>query len=90
MQASDELLTIAEISIALAGFSGVVVAFAYQGVLSSIDRWRFAGLLSLSVGAAVVAFVPSILELFGHTGSSIWRGVSARLRAGVPRCACGS
>jgi hypothetical protein len=76
MQASDELLTIAELSIALAGFSGVVVAFTHQGVLNSIDRWRFAALLSLSMGAAVVAFVPSILELFGYTGAALWRGSS--------------
>jgi integral membrane sensor domain MASE1 len=76
IQASDELLTIAEIAIALAGFSGVVVAFAHQGVLSRIDRSRFAALLALSMGAAVVAFVPSILELSGYTGSALWRGSS--------------
>ena len=76
MQASDELLTIAELAIALAGFSGVVVAFAHQGKLTAIDRSRFAGLLSLSMGAAVVAFVPSLLHFLGLAGPALWRGSS--------------
>ncbi len=76
MQASDELLTIAELAIALAGFSGVVVAFAHQGRLTAIDRWRFAGLLTLSMGAALVAFVPSLLHFLGLAGSALWRGSS--------------
>ena len=76
MQASNELLTIAELAIGLAGFSGVVVAFAHQGQLTIVDRWRFAGLLSLSMGAAVVAFVPSLLDLAGFSGESLWRASS--------------
>jgi hypothetical protein len=73
MQASEELLTIAELAIALAGFSGVVVAFGHQGELNAIDRWRFFCLLSLSVGAAVMAFLPSVLHLQGISGASLWR-----------------
>ncbi len=76
MQASDELLTIAELAVALAGFSGVVVAFAHQGKLTTLDRWRFAGLLLLSMGAAVIAFVPSLLHFLGLTGPALWRGSS--------------
>ncbi len=45
MEASDELLTIAELAVGLAGFSGVVVAFTRQGELSLTDRYRFIGLL---------------------------------------------
>ncbi len=71
MQASDELLTIAELAIALAGFSGVVVAFAHQGKLTAIDRTRFTLLLSLAMGAAVVSFAPSLLHLLGLTGEAI-------------------
>lgn len=77
MDAVDELLTLAELAIGLAGFSGVVVAFAHQGELTPLDRWRFAGLLSLSMGAAVAAFVPSIFHHLGFTGPSLWRASSA-------------
>ena len=81
MQASDELLTIAELAIALAGFSGVVVAFAHQGKLTAIDRTRFTLLLSLAMGAAVVSFAPSLLHLLGLTGSALWRGSSVAFLA---------
>ena len=85
MQASDELLTLAELAIGLAGFSGVVVAFAHRGQLTAIDRWRFAALLSLSMGAVVVAFVPSLLHLSGIVGASLWRASSiAFLVVAVP------
>lgn len=73
MQATDELLTIAELAITLAGFAGVAVVFAERGRLLRVDRWRFAGILSLAVGAAVMAFVPSTLSLFDVSGQSIWR-----------------
>ena len=76
MRASDELLTLAELAIGLAGFSGVVVAFARQGELTQVDRWRFAGLLSLTIGAAATAFVPSILHNFGVSGVALWRASS--------------
>ena len=42
MTASDELLTLAELAIGLAGFAGVVAAFAYRGELAAIDRMRSA------------------------------------------------
>ena len=77
MQASDELLTIAEIAIALAGFSGVVVAFAHQGRLTRLDRWRFGSLLAVAMSAVATAFVPSILHYAGLTGPPVWRIASA-------------
>ena len=73
MQASEELLTIAELAIALAGFSGVVVAFGHKGQLTAIDRMRFFCLLTLSVGVAVMAFLPAVLHLLGISGSLLWR-----------------
>ena len=77
MQASDELLTLAELAIALAGFSGVVVAFGQRGEVTVLDRWRFAALLSISMSAAVLAFLPAVLNLLGISGSFLWRTSSA-------------
>ena len=77
MQASEELLTLAEIAIALAGFSGVVVAFGQRGEMTPLDRWRFAALLSMSMSAAVLAVLPSVLNLLGISGPFLWRTSSA-------------
>jgi len=77
VQASEELLTLAELAIALAGFSGVVVAFGQRGEMTPLDRWRFAALLSISMSAAVLAFLPSVLHLLGISGSFLWRMSSA-------------
>jgi hypothetical protein len=82
MQASEELLTIAELAIAIAGFSGVVVAFGHRGELTPVDRWRFASLLAISMGAAVLAFLPSVLHLLGISGSFLWR-VSSAMYLGI-------
>jgi hypothetical protein len=73
MQATEELLTIAELAVALAGFSGVVVAFTRHGEFTPIDRLRFLSCLSLAMGAAVVSFVPSLLHLQGLSGPSLWQ-----------------
>jgi hypothetical protein len=73
MQASEELLTIAELAIALAGFSGVVVAFGHQREFTAIDRLRFFCLLTISMAVVVMAFLPSVLHLLGISGFSLWR-----------------
>ncbi len=58
MEASDELLTIAELAVGLAGFSGVVVVFRGQGGLRLVDRFRFLSVLSQALTVLVLAFVP--------------------------------
>ena len=62
MEASDELLTIAELAIGLAGFSGVVIAFAHQGGLRAVDRFFFIALISIAGTAALLAFVPGVFH----------------------------
>jgi hypothetical protein len=93
MQVSDELLTIAELAIGLAGFSGVVVAFGYRGNLEEVDRYRFIALLAASFTTAILAFVPLLLNHAGIGDGPIWRTSSAiaivaqalHARAIVPR-----
>ena len=77
MEASEELLTIAELGIGLAGFSGVVVAFNRGGGLRSSDRFRFIGLFSSAISVVIVAFVPFGFHHAGQTGHALWMGSSA-------------
>jgi hypothetical protein len=77
MQGSDELLTIAELAIGLAGFSGVVVAFGYRGKLEEVDRYRFIALLGASFITAILAFVPLLLNHAGFGNGPMWRLSSA-------------
>ena len=76
MEASDELLTIAELAIGLAGFSGVVVAFTYRGKLGPADRFRFLGLFSQALTIALLAFVPFGFHHAGQVGATMWRASS--------------
>ena len=76
MEASDELLTIAELAIGLAGFSGVVVAFVYRGELLPTDRYRFIGLFTQALTVALLSFVPFSFYHAGQVGAAIWRASS--------------
>ena len=77
MEASDVLLTIAEMAIGLAGFSGVVLAFTHQGRLSATDRYRFIGLFTQALTVALLCLVPFGFHHAGQAGAAIWRGSSA-------------
>ncbi len=76
MVASDELLTIAELAIGLAGFSGVVIAFSYRGKLRPTDRYRFVGLFTQALTVAFLSFVPFGFYHAGQVGPAIWRASS--------------
>jgi hypothetical protein len=77
VEASDVLLTIAEMAIGLAGFSGVVLAFTYQGRLRPTDRYRFVGLFTQALTVALLCLVPFGFHHAGEVGTAIWRGSSA-------------
>ncbi len=76
MEASDELLTIAELAIGLAGFSGVVVAFTRQGALKPTDRFRFLGLFTQALTVVLLSFVPFGFHHAGQDGATLWRASS--------------
>jgi hypothetical protein len=76
MEAADELLTIAQLAIGLAGFSGVVVAFSRQEGLREIDRFYFIALLTCAFTAVLLAFVPFFFHHEGLTGAALWKGSS--------------
>lgn len=72
MDASDELLTIAELAVGLAGFSGIVIAFSQRGGLREADKFYFIALLASAGTAALLAFVPFLLYHTGFDGATLW------------------
>jgi len=76
MSGGDALLAIAEIAIAIAGFSGVVSAFTLHGTLARPDRSRFIWLFVTASVAALLAFVPIVLSQTGLTNDVLWRASS--------------
>ena len=84
MQASDELLTIAELAIGFAGFSGVVAAFTHRTGLSETDRYLFIILFTVALLAVFASFVPFGFHYLGSAGPALWFGSSVvTLIAGV-------
>ncbi|MDX1733821.1 MAG: hypothetical protein R3228_05615 [Halioglobus sp.] len=81
MEASDELLTIAELAITLTGFSGVVAAFGHQDGLRKDERFFFVALVIVAISTALLAFVPFIFHAAGITGSDTWKYASGTMLA---------
>jgi hypothetical protein len=76
---SDELLTIAEISIGIAGFSGVVAAFLQREQLHQLDQARFINLFVVAFSTLFLAFVPISFWHAGFSGIALWRWSSAAM-----------
>lgn len=73
MQIPQSLQTIAEISIAFAGFSGLIVALRTKlGPLTELEKFRLQILLTLAFGAMFLAFLPEVLESFEMGARSTW------------------
>jgi len=70
----DTLNTMAEVAIAFAGFSAVVVIFRRRGdgAWAPADASRFNGMMVHSMHAAGFAFVPQILQHFLPGEAMIW------------------
>ena len=69
----DSLQTIAEISIGLAGFSGLVVALRKgSGSIDDIQKYRLRILFSLAFGAMFLSLLPDTLMNFGVQDERVW------------------
>ena len=71
MEATNELLTIAELAIGLVGFSGVVVAFTRGDALRKADWFYFIALVSSAAITALLAFIPFLVHHAGLVGPSL-------------------
>jgi hypothetical protein len=76
----QSLQTIAEISIAFAGFSGLIVALRKNiGPLTEVEKYRLRILLTLAFGAMFLSFLPEVLENFRLEAHDIWVYASSAL-----------
>ncbi len=74
MNIPQSLQVIAEIGIAFAGFSGLIVAFRRNaGPLSNVQKYRLQILLSLAFGAMFLSLLPELLLDLGVQKSDLWR-----------------
>jgi hypothetical protein len=74
MEAEAILTTLAEVAIAIAGFSGIVVALQNRTVVwSEMDKVRFSMLLQVSFGCVFFSFVPIVLYLMHPSEPFVWR-----------------
>ena len=70
----QSLQVIAEISIAFAGFIGLIVALRRNvGPLTEVQKFRLRILLSLAFGALFLALLPELLQHLGAGPENIWR-----------------
>jgi len=76
LELHDELLTVAELAIGIAGFAAVVTAFSTRGRLHPHDIARFRTLIVNAGVAAILGFVPSLLLAMGYSDTSLWRAAS--------------
>lgn len=80
MQVPQSLQTIAEISIAFAGFSGLIVAFRKNtGPLTEVEKYRLQILLALAFGAMFLSFLPELLQNLEIDVQKIWVYASSAL-----------
>ncbi len=75
MEEGENLRTIADVAIALVGFTGVVAVIGSRarGAWSPLELLRLHMLLGASVGVLMLSFVPALLEAFNFSGLSLWR-----------------
>ncbi len=78
----DFLQTIAEISIGLAGFSGLIVALRKTpGPLTDVQKYRLKILFAMTFGAMFMSLVPYLLLSFQVPEDRIWFDASSALFA---------
>lgn len=79
MPTADLLIAIAQIAVALAGFSGLIAAIrtaAPEG-WHPRDIWSLSWMLGASIGALILALLPLWLALFGWSDERVFQTSSA-------------
>ena len=77
------LQTLAEISIAVVGFIGIVAVYQrVNNAQSELARWRVYTVLTFSLAALLFSLIPIGLSLLGITGDVLWQCCSGGLVVG--------
>ena len=86
LDAFDTLLTLAEVSLGLAGFAGIVIVFGRgPGALPPADSFRLLALVGCSLGTLFLSLIPIALGFVGVAEPELWQWSSAlMLAAAVP------
>jgi hypothetical protein len=80
MNGAEILPTIAQLGLAITGFSGIAIAFNRQpGRLSSVEKFRVSILFANSLAAMFLALIPFALFYMEWSDAKIWRTGSALL-----------
>jgi hypothetical protein len=78
LEAFDALLTLAEVSLGLAGFAGIVVVFGRgPGILPPADTLRLAALVGASFGTLFLSLTSIALGFLGVPEPELWQWSSA-------------
>ncbi len=79
MPAAELLLAIAQLAVALAGFSGLIAAIrtAAPDGWYPRDIWSLSWMFGASIGALVLSLLPLWLNLFGWSDETVYRTSSA-------------
>ena len=85
VQAAEALASLAEVSVAFAGFSGIVTAFRRHnpGEWSHLDRFRLRFMVEFSLATLALSLFPFFVSEFGLPESEVWRLSSLRLGGGA-------
>jgi hypothetical protein len=85
MQAADALTTLAQVSVAFAGFSGIVTAFRRRspGEWSDLDRFRFRFMVEFSLATLALSMLPLFLVELGLSEPRAWTVASLVLGGGA-------
>ena len=85
MQAAEVLTVLAEISIALAGFAGIVVALRQRGIdeFQAHELVRFWFMLGLACELLFFALLPFLFHYTDQSADRTWALSSAALAAGL-------
>jgi hypothetical protein len=73
LEVREELLTIAEIAIGIAGFSGVIAVFLQRDGLHELDRVRFINLFATAFTTLALSYVPIVVSHLAAEPEQIWR-----------------
>jgi len=80
MNGAEILTTIAQLGLAITGFSGIAIAFNRQpGRLSSVEKFRVSILFANSLAATFLALLPFAFFYMEWSDARIWRTASALL-----------
>jgi hypothetical protein len=85
MEGSDVLIVIAEVSVAFAGFAGIVAVFRQRDLAewAPVDATRFRFMVECSLTTILFALLPFVFHHLGASASITWSACSALMAAAV-------